>query len=228
LSRKPCPDVTAARAGTDPGTGSPTAPRYVDEPTETTSVLRQLGESLRGARDGMDAMKLQLLAEAIKTEAAQAASSGGRDHQAGGRSLRDGTDLSVGQPDPVVTAVLDRFPAGRLWRALDAALRAGVSNLASPFDEARITPVGALVISDLKDATPPLAEAFALAAVTRPALTVGTRPSSESALADGPMLKTTLDRMLATRLPWLGRYGVPEDTARQRITELKDLLTTAA
>jgi hypothetical protein len=127
-----------------------------------------------------------------------------------------------------VTAVLDRFPAGRLWRALEAALRAGVSNLASPFDEARITPVGALVISDLRDATSPLAEAFALAAVTRPALTTGTRPSSESALADGPMLMSALDRVLAMRLPWLQRYGIPGDTARQRITELKDLLTAAA
>jgi hypothetical protein len=214
--------------GTDPGTGSPAAPRYVGKPVDATSALRQLGESLRGASDGMDAMKLQLLAEAIKAEAEQAASSGGRDCRATGRSLHEGTDLSVDQPDPVVTAVLDHFPAGRLWRALEAALRSGVSNLASPFDEARIRPVGVLVISDLRDATSPLAEAFALAAVTRPALTAGTRPSSGSALADGPMLKTTLDRVLATRLPWLERYGVPGGTARQRITELKDLLTAAA
>jgi hypothetical protein len=215
--------------GTDPGTCSPAAPRYVGKPVNATSVLRQLGESLRGARDGMDAMKLQLLAEAIKAEAAQVSGSGGGDGQASGRSLHEGTNLSVGQqPDPVVTAVLDRFPAGRLWHALEAALRSGVSNLASPFDEARIRPVGALVISDLRDATSPLAEAFALAAVIRPALTAGTRPSSESALADGPMLKTTLDRVLATRLPWLERYGVPGATTRQRITELKDLLTAAA
>jgi hypothetical protein len=127
-----------------------------------------------------------------------------------------------------VTALLELFPAGRLWRALEAALRAGISHFASPFDEARITPIGALIISDLRDATSPLAEAFALAAVTRPALTAGTRPSRESALADGPMLKTTLDQVLAARLPWLERYGTPGDTARQRITELKDLLTATA
>ncbi len=214
--------------GTDPSTGSPAVPRYVDEPIEATSALRQLGESLRAARDGMDAMKLQLLAEAIKAEAAQAAGSVGTDGQAVGRSPHEGTHLPVDQPDPVVTAVLDRFPAGRLWGALDAALRAGVSNLASPFDEARITPVGALATSDLRDVTSPLVEAFALAAVTRPALTAGIRPSNGSALADGPMLKTTLDQVLATRLPWLERYGIPQDTARQRITELKDLLTATA
>ena len=214
--------------GTEPGTGSLAAPRYVDEPVEATSALRELGESLGAARDGMDAMKLQLLVEAIKAEAAQAAGSGGGDGQAAGRSPHEGTHMPVDQPDPVVTAVLDGLPAGRLWRAVEAALRAGVSNLASPFDEARITPVGSLVISDLRDATSPLAEAFALAAVTRPALTAGTRPSNGSALADGPMLKTTLDRVLATRLPLLERYGVPGDTARQRITELKDLLTAAA
>ena len=65
------------------------------------------------------------------------------------------------------------------------------------------------MISDLRDATSLLAEAFALAAVTRPALTAGTKPSRGSALADGPMLKTTLDQVLATRLPWLERYGAP-------------------
>ena len=42
------------------------------------------------------------------------------------------------------------------------------------------------------------------------------------------MLKTTLDQVLARRLSWLKRYGIPEDTARQRITELKDLLTVTA
>lgn len=42
------------------------------------------------------------------------------------------------------------------------------------------------------------------------------------------MLKTTLDQVPATRPPWLERYGVPEDTARQRVTELKDLLTATA
>ncbi len=216
--------------GTNPGTGSPASPRYVDNPVEAISAVRQLGESLEAARDGMDAMKLQLLAEAIEAEAAQAAAagSGGGDGQPAVRSHHEGTHLSVDQPDPVVIAVLDGFPAGRLWRALDAALRAGASNLASPFDEARITPVGALVISDPRDAVSPLAEAFALAAVTRPALTAGARPSSGSALADGPMLKTTLDQALATRLPWLERYGIPGDTVRQRITELKDLLTATA
>ena len=84
------------------------------------------------------------------------------------------------------------------------------------------------MISDLRDVTSPLVEAFALAAVTRPALTAGIRPSNGSALADGPMLKTTLDQVLATRLPWLERYEIPQDTARQRITELKDLLTATA
>ena len=200
--------------GTDPSTGRPAAPRYLDSPVGATTALRQLGESLGTARDDMDAMKLQLLADAIKAEAAQAAD----------RSPH----FSREKPDPVVTALLDYFPADRLWRALEAALRAGISHLASPFDEARITLVGALMVSDLRDATSPLAEAFALAAVSRPALTAGTRPSRGSALADGPMLKTTLDQVLATRLPWLERYGVPEDTARQRITELKDLLTATA
>jgi len=214
--------------GTDPSTGSPAAPRYLYEPVKATSALRELGESLGTARDGMDAMKLQLLADAIKAEAAQAAGSGDGHGQTAASSPLEDTHLSVDKPDPVVTSLLDHFPAGRLWRALEAALRAGISNLASPFDEARITPVGALMISDLRDATSPLAEAFAMAAVTRPALTVGTRPSCGSALADGPMLKTTLDQVLATRLPWLERYGIPEDTARQRITELKDLLTVTA
>ncbi len=176
----------------------------------------------------MGAMKLQLLADAIKAEAAQAAGSRDGHGQAAGRSQHEDTRLSVEKPDPVVTALLDHFPAGLLWNALEAALRAGVSNLASPFDEARITPIGALMISDLRDATSPLTEAFALAAVTRPALTAGTRPSSGSALADGQMLKTTLDQVLATRLPWLERYGIPEDTARRRIMELKDLLTISA
>jgi hypothetical protein len=42
------------------------------------------------------------------------------------------------------------------------------------------------------------------------------------------MLKTTLVQILARRLPWLQRYGIPEDTARQRVTELKELLTATA
>ncbi len=54
------------------------------------------------------------------------------------------------------------------------------------------------------------------------------KTSRGSALPAGPMLKTTLDQVPATRLPWLERYGVPEDTARQRVTELKDLLTATA
>jgi ADP-ribose pyrophosphatase YjhB (NUDIX family) len=125
--------------GTDPGTGSPTAPRYLGKPVDATSALWQLGESLRGARDGMDAMKLQLLAEAIKAEAAQASGSRGRDGQAAGRSLREATGLSADQPDPVVTAVLDHFPAGRLWQLAhrDPSANCGPTARSAPPADAR-------------------------------------------------------------------------------------------
>jgi hypothetical protein len=144
-------------------------------------------------------MKFQLLADAIKAETAQAAGSGDGHGQAAEGSPHEGTSLSAEKPDPVVAALLDHFPAGRLWRALEAALRTGLSNLASPFDETRITRAGTVMIGSLSDATSALAEAFALAAITRPAQTAGTRPSRGSALADGPMLKTTLDQVPATR-----------------------------
>jgi hypothetical protein len=56
--------------GTDPSTGSPAALRYLDSPVEGITALRHLGDALGTAGDGMDAMKLQLLADAIKAEAA--------------------------------------------------------------------------------------------------------------------------------------------------------------
>lgn len=101
----------------------------------------------------MDAMKFQLLADAIKAETAQAAGSGDGHGQAAEGSPHEGTSLSAEKPDPVVAALLDHFPAGRLWRALEAALRTGLSNLASPFDETRITPAGTVMIGSLSDAT---------------------------------------------------------------------------
>ena len=62
----------------------------------------------------------------------------------------------------------------------------------------------------------------------RPELAAGSRPSRDLALTGTQMLSTAVDRVLSSQLPWLERYGVGEDTARQRGVVLKDQLTAAA
>jgi hypothetical protein len=124
-------------------------------------------------------------------------------------------------------ATLDHLPAGHLWSILDTALAAAEGDFPWPPDDGRILPEG-VWIGGAIDTTSPTLEAFTLAAISHPGLTAGSRPSPELALTSTPMLCTAIDKVLASQLPWLERYGVPEDAARQRGTSLKDQLIAAA
>jgi len=186
--------------------------------------LWQLARSLAAAQDDLNAMLLRLLPEALRAE------SGGR--RAGARADEDATDAPASNAacpqrrDPVVTILLDHLPAGQLWQALETALSPAADRFSWPLDEGRL--VTGVTISELPDTTSPALEAFTLAAITRPLLIGETRPSPESAMADGALLSTAVDRVLAERLPWLLRYGVPEESARQAAAVLKDRITAAA
>ena len=185
------------------------------------ALLRQLGQSVDAARDRLDAMILQLLAEALAIEPAILPG------DSSGRMAEEGTIQGIDAPDALAAAILDRLPTGRMWRILETVADSGIRS-ASPFDEARILPAGTVMISQLPDATSQTLEAFVLAAITRPNLVAGTEPSSELALADAPGLTAAIDRVLASRLPWLRRYGVPGDSAQRQGTDLKNTIAAAA
>jgi hypothetical protein len=196
---------------------------------QVVTPLRQLGQSLDAVRDGLEAIHLSLLAAALAAEGDAAPSTGTAQAPPGTHSsLPQDADPPGSAPDPIVTAFLDSLPAGRLWAALDTALRSGANEPAWPADDERIVPAGTVTVSGLPDTSSPVLEAFVLAAITRPALASGTGPSGQIALADAPAIGAAIDCALATRLPWLMRYGVSEETVRQRGCELRDLVTAAA
>jgi hypothetical protein len=193
-------------------------------------ALQHLAAAQDVARDNRNALPFRLLITALRFDRATTRTQPSP-YQAG---ITDDHDLPpesrnkhYGEPDPVVTAALGHLPAGQLWHILDTALAAANSEVSWPPADGQILPDG-VYIGGATDLLSPTLEAFALAAILRPELAAGSQPSRDLALTGTQMLSTAVDRVLSSQLPWLERYGVGEDTARQRGVILKDQLTAAA
>jgi hypothetical protein len=202
------------------------------EQTEILTHQEQLGRSLDMASDDLDAMILRLLVNALQVE--RMASTKGLPVDAGRpETPADGNHegvnrLTTSDPDPAVTAILERLPTGQLWHVLETALETSLGDWrwGTLYDE-QILPVG-VVRSGAVDVTSPILEAFVLSAIVHPELIAGSGPSQQTALGSTQDLSRTVDRVLAAQRVWLERYGISPEAALQRGTELKEQLVAVA
>jgi hypothetical protein len=120
--------------------------------------------------------------------------------------------------DIAADAILDRLPSGQLLTVLDRAIQTSDGDWRWQWPDDAITPAGMVTVAPV-DTISPLLEAFALAAIARPALARGSA-DPQVMLDRGPALITAVRQALSSRQPWLERHGCAEPAAARNADEL--------
>lgn len=120
--------------------------------------------------------------------------------------------------DIAADAILDRLPAGQLLTVLDRAIRTSEGDWRWQWPDDAIIPAGMVTAAPV-DTISPLLEAFALAAIARPALALG-HADPQVILDRGTALITAVRQVIVDRLPWLARHGCAEPAAARNADDV--------